>query len=128
MKLAVNLPLVVYFQALGEAYALCRNPGSDPAWVVDLMSDTSGGANVLKARGPVVAAAWKGELDPAPGFDVDSLRKDLRTMIAEGKSLGYRLPLAEQALGVFDQASREGWGRRDRTVLPAHWSGRKGGA
>ena len=128
MKLAVNLPLVVYFQALGEAYALCRNLGRDPAWIVDLMSDTSGGANVLKARGPVVAAAWKGELDPTPGFDVDSLRKDLRTMIAEGESLGFRLPLAEQALGVFDEASREGWGRRDGTVLPAYWSGRKGGA
>lgn len=127
MKLAVNLPLVVYFQALGEAYALCRNLGRDPAWIVDLMSDTSGGANVLKVRGPVVAAALKGEIDVVPGFDVDSIRKDLRTMIAEGESLGVRLPLAEQALGVFDEASRDGWGQRDGTVFPAYWSGRPKG-
>lgn len=124
MKLAVNLPLILYFQALGEAYALCRNLGRDPAWIVDLMADTTGGGNLLKVRGPVVAAAWKGEIDGAPAFDVDSLRKDLRTMIAEGKSLGFRLPLAEQALSVFDEASREGWGRRDGTALTAYWPSR----
>lgn len=127
MKLAVNLPLAVYFQALGEAYALCRDLGRDPAWIIDLMADTSGGANVLKARGPVVAAALKGEIDVVPGFDVDSIRKDLRTMIAEGEGLGFRLPVAEQALGVFDTASREGWGRRDGTVFPAFWSSRPRG-
>lgn len=124
MKLAVNLPLVVYFQALGEAYTLCRDLGRDPAWIVDLMADTSGGANVLKARGPVVAAALKGDIDVAPGFDVDSIRKDLRTMIAEGEGLGFRLPVAEQTLSVFDTASREGWGRRDGTAFPAFWSNR----
>src|SRR5438046_10006401 len=31
MKLAINLPLLVYYQALGEALSLCRAPGSTPA-------------------------------------------------------------------------------------------------
>jgi hypothetical protein len=36
-----------------------------------------------------------------------------------------RLPLAEQALGVYDEASGAGWGRRDGTVFPAYWSSRR---
>lgn len=126
MKLAVNLPLAVYFQALGEAYALCRHLGRDPAWIIDLMSDTSGGANVLKARGPVFAAALAGNIDQTPGFDVDSIRKDLRTMIAEARALGYELPVAQRVLDVYDEASRDGWGERDGTALAAFWSHRHG--
>ena len=43
-------------------------------------------------------------------------------MIAEGKTLGFALPLAQQTLGVFDKASGEGWGSKDCTELPAFWS------
>ena len=51
MKLTINMPLMIYWQALGEALALCRPLGLDPARVMDLLSDTSGGPNVLKVRG-----------------------------------------------------------------------------
>jgi 3-hydroxyisobutyrate dehydrogenase len=125
VKLAVNLPLAVYWQALGEAYALCRGLGRDPAWLVDLLADTSGGPNVLKVRGQAVAEALAGG-DPAPTFDVDGVRKDLRTMIAEAGALGVRLPVAEAALRVYDEADAQGWGRRDATALAAYWPGRHG--
>jgi len=126
MKLAINLPLTVYWQAFGEAYSLCRHLGGDPAWLVELFADTSGGANVLKARGAAVAEALKTGKPGTPSFDCDNIRKDLRTMVAEGKSLGFALPLAERALAVYDEASREGWGGRDCCDLPAYWSGRAG--
>ena len=122
VKLAVNLPLLVYYQALGESYTLCRHLGRDPEWLIELLADTSGGPNILKIRGPVIAAALKG-IDPQPvSFDVDGLRKDLRTMLAEAKLHGYRLPVAEQALAVYDEASRKGWGKRDGNALPRYWS------
>ena len=57
MKLALNLPLMVYYQALGEAYVLCRHLGLDPKWLMEFLSDTSGAPNVLKTRGPKIAAA-----------------------------------------------------------------------
>jgi 3-hydroxyisobutyrate dehydrogenase len=124
LKLAVNLPLAVYYQTLGEAYTVCRHLGLDTDRIVDLLSETSGGANILKARGPMVAKGLRGD-DPQPvTFDVDSFRKDLRTMIAEAHELGYSLPIAEQALSVYDQASREGWGSRDGTSLTGYWSSR----
>ncbi|HYY36441.1 MAG TPA: NAD(P)-dependent oxidoreductase, partial [Xanthobacteraceae bacterium] len=51
MKLTINMPLMIYWQALGEALALCRSLGLDPARIMDLLADTSGGPNVLKVRG-----------------------------------------------------------------------------
>ena len=127
IKLAVNLPLILYYQALGEAYALCRNVGRDPDWLIDLLADTSGGPNILKVRGAVIAAALKGDDPTSVSFDVDGLRKDLRTMLAEARTLGTSLPLVERALAVYDQASAEGWGAKDGNVLPRYWSSRGAG-
>jgi 3-hydroxyisobutyrate dehydrogenase len=124
LKLAVNLPLVVYYQALGEAYSLCRHLGLDPARIVDLFSDTSGGANILKARGAMVAEGMRGDNPEPVTFDVDSFRKDLRTMIAEGKELGLWLPVVERTLSVYDEASLKGWGERDGTSLAGYWPSR----
>ena len=126
MKLAINLPLAVFWQSFGEAYALCRHLGADPAWVVELFSETSGGTNVLKARGSAVAAALKTNHSGSATFDCDSIRKDLRTMVAEATSRGISLPLAERTLAVYDEASEAGWGGRDCTELPAYWSMRAG--
>ena len=124
MKLAINLPLLVFYQALGEAYALCRHLDLDRGALMDLFADTSGGPNILKVRGPAIAAALSGEPPAAPTFDVDSIRKDLRTMLAEGKARGFDLPLVQQTLAVYDQASESGWGKRDGSSLPAFWSSR----
>jgi len=41
MKLAINLPLLVFWQAFGEALALVRPLGLDAARLVDIFSDTS---------------------------------------------------------------------------------------
>ena len=60
MKLTINMPLMIYWQALGEALALCRPLGLDPARIMDLLADTSGGPNVLKVRGAGVAQMLKG--------------------------------------------------------------------
>lgn len=124
MKLAINLPLLVYYQALGEAYSLCRHLGNDPVAVIELFADSSGGANVLKVRGPAVARALSGDEFIPPSFDVDSIRKDLRTMLAEAKARGMNLPLVERTLSIYDEASRSGWGGRDGSSLPAFWPSR----
>lgn len=125
MKLAINLPLLVAYQAIGEAYTLCRHLGLDTTALMELFSDTSGGANILKVRGPAIAAALSGGAPIPPAFDVDSIRKDLRTMVAEAKSRGASLPLAERTLAIFDDASKDGWGDRDGSALPAYWPGKQ---
>ena len=121
MKLAVNLPLMVYWQALGEAYALCRHLGTDTGRLIEFMSETSGGPNVLKARGGAIALALAGTDTGPVTLDCDLLRKDLRTMIEEARGRGLGLPVAEAALGVFDQAATQGWGGRDGVQMPSYW-------
>lgn len=121
MKLAVNLPAHVYWQALGEALSLCKPLGLDPARLLDILADTSGAPNFLKARTSVITAALKG-MDTGPiTFDVDSIRKDLQTMIDEAQSLGGTLPLVECALGCYDEAARDGLGGDNAPTLPARW-------
>lgn len=124
MKLAINLPLAVFWQAFGEAYSLCKHLDVDRGWLVELFADTSGGPNVLKARGAAVAKTLATAESGSATFDCDSIRKDLRTMVAEAHGLGFDLPIAERTLAVYDEASRAGWGGRDCTELPAYWSGR----
>ena len=121
MKLAINLPLLVAYQALGEAYVLCRHLNIEPKALMELFADTSGAPNVLKVRGPAVAEALAGGPGIAATFDVDSIRKDLNTMIAEARERGAELPLAERTLAIFDAAAREGWGGRDGSSLPSYW-------
>jgi 3-hydroxyisobutyrate dehydrogenase len=121
MKLAINLPLMVFWQAFGEALSLCEPLGIDPARLMDIFADTSGGPNMLKVRGPAIAAALAGK-DPGPAtFNVDSMRKDLRTMLEEARALGRALPVTQEALECFDRAARNGLGAADASMLPASW-------
>jgi 3-hydroxyisobutyrate dehydrogenase len=121
MKLAINLPLIVSYQALAEAFILCRANGMDPVQLMDFFADTAGAPNVLKTRGPLIGKALAGDEVKPPAFDVNSICKDLRTMIAEAESLGAKLPLAEDTLRIFDQAAKAGWGGKDGANLPAYW-------
>src|SRR5882757_9526274 len=110
MKFTINMPLMIYWQALGEALALSRPLGLDPDRVMDLLSDTSGGPNVLKVRGAAVAKMLKGGDPGTVTFDVESGTKDLRAMLAEGRARGLELPLVERSLACYEEASRHGLG------------------
>ena len=121
MKLAINLPLLVYWQALGEALALCARLGVEPARLMDIFADTSGGANVLKGRGPIIAGVMQGKEPPAVTSDVDLARKDLAAMIEEARSLGFELPVSASALECYERAARDGRGGSDISNVPAEW-------
>jgi 3-hydroxyisobutyrate dehydrogenase len=126
MKLAINLPLLVYWRAFAEAMSLCRHLGKDPAWFIDVFADTSGGTNALKMRGPALTAVLGGK-DPGPvTFDIDSIRKDLRTMIEEGKGLGAELPVTARTLELYDDVAKQGFGGKDATHVVRHWLDHKG--
>lgn len=120
MKLAVNLPLMVYWQTLGEALSLVQPLGLDPQRVIDILSDSSGGPNMLKVRGGMIAKALGGEKQPAT-VDVATMRKDVRAMLEEARSHGRSLPLTEATLVNFDRASARGLDAADCSQLPVWW-------
>jgi 3-hydroxyisobutyrate dehydrogenase len=127
MKLTINLPLLVYWQALGEALALCRPLGIDPVRLIDLLADTSGGPNVLKVRGPAVAKMLKGEDAGPVTFSLDTSAKDLRTMLAEAAERGIGMPVVRETLACYEEASRNGLGGGEVSALPVYWQSRKPG-
>jgi 3-hydroxyisobutyrate dehydrogenase len=117
MKLAINLPLAVYWEALGEAVSLVRDVGIPPEKLIEIMADSSGGANALKNRGPKLVAALKEGPKPEVGFDIDGMRKDLRTMLAVARAMGVELPVSAKALECYDAAASAGWGGRDSSSM-----------
>ena len=123
MKLAINLPLMVSWQAFGEAFALTRDLGIDPERLLSLFTDISAATNAIKARAAMIAAELKGS-GGGVTFTIDSGAKDLRTMAAEGRARGLELPLTERAAQCFEEASRSGWGARDGSAVTAYWSKR----
>lgn len=126
MKLAINLPLMVYWQTLGEALSLIEPLGLDPARVVDILADTSGGPNMLKVRGPMIAQALAGTAGNAVTVDVATMRKDVRTMLEHGRSQGREMPLTAETLKNFDRAAEQGLDAADCAQLPVWWL-REGG-
>ena len=125
MKLAANLLLAVFWQALGESLLLADPSATDAARAVDLLADSNIGAAVLRTRASQVVAAMNGDASGAAAFDVDTMRKDLRYMAQEANAHGTSLPLASRTLECFDRASREGSGGVDSVAYPAYWIARQ---
>ncbi len=123
MKLAINLPLLVYWQTLSEALSLLQPLGLDPARVVDILADTSGGPNMLKVRGPMIAKALSGTADGSVSVDLATMQKDLHAMLEQAALGGYALPLAQRTLQTMAQASAQGLAAADCTQLPVWWLG-----
>jgi 3-hydroxyisobutyrate dehydrogenase len=124
MKFTINMPLMIYWQALGEALSLCRPLGLEPEHLMELMSDTSGGANVLKVRWATVAKQLKGVEAGTVTFDVDSGLKDLRAMLAEGRARGLDMPLVERSVACYEETSGHGLGAAEVSAVSVYWSGR----
>src|SRR5258708_2747989 len=121
MKLAANLLLTVFWQALAEACSLMQDVPIEPERLIDLLADSNIGAGILKARGALVAAALAGKDATAASFDVDFMRKDLRDMLQEATALGVSLPVAARTLKCFDETSLAEFGEIDATQYPAWW-------
>jgi 3-hydroxyisobutyrate dehydrogenase len=120
MKLAINLPLIVYWQALGEALSLVKHLGLEPQRLMDILADTSGAPTMLKNRGPAIAAALGGK-ENSPSVTIDTLKKDLAEMVAEAKACGYDTLVTQATLQSFEKASGAGLGAKDCTALPVNW-------
>jgi 3-hydroxyisobutyrate dehydrogenase len=120
-KLAINLPLDIYWQALGEAFSLCVQHGVDPARMAELFSDTSGGPAVMKIRHGLVAQAMNGQRVVGT-VDLDALRKDMRAMLDEAETLDVELPVTALTLACYDAAAKAGLGALDPVNETAWWS------
>jgi len=121
MKLAVNLPLMVYWQTLGEALSLVQSLDIDPKLMIDVLSESSGGPNMLKVRGGMIADALAGTPQAAVTVDIATMRKDVRTMVEQGNANGCAMPLAEATLANLERAIDQGLAGADCSQFPVWW-------
>jgi 3-hydroxyisobutyrate dehydrogenase len=125
MKLAINLPLMVAWQAYGEAFAIARDVGMAPQRLLDLFAESNGANNALKTRVPMIVAMMENR-DPGPTtFSIANGVKDLRTMIATGTAKGIDMPAVKAALASFEEAESKGFGGGDGARMPVYWADRK---
>lgn len=103
MKLAVNLPLAIYWQTLGESLALLKDSGIPIETAVSVIADSSAGPTVLKNRMQVVLETMSGADQPGT-FDIAGLHKDLRLALHLGESLGASQPIAQASVPCYEAA------------------------
>jgi 3-hydroxyisobutyrate dehydrogenase len=124
LKLAVNLPLMIYWQALGEQLSLCKTLTIDPAELLDFLAETSGAATVLKQRMPGIVAKLKKVPSSQRTFSLDGGIKDVKQMLAEGQKRGLDLPLLKQTLACYEEAQRAVGGKEEVSNVSVYWAGR----
>jgi 3-hydroxyisobutyrate dehydrogenase len=127
LKLAVNLPLLVYWQALGEAMGLVADLEMSPDQLADLMADTSGSPVAIKYRTGDLAAMLAGQADPSVGFEARGAEKDLREMALLSAALGLDAPVTRAAHAAFAAALPGQIGGKDAmTIAALNWRKARG--
>jgi 3-hydroxyisobutyrate dehydrogenase len=116
MKLAINLPLAIYWQTLGESLTLLRGAGVPHELAVSLIADSSAGPTVLRNRAQVVVETLGGD-DQTGTFDIAGLAKDLRLALALAEAEGAALPLAQASEGRYALALEAGLAEFDGASL-----------
>jgi len=126
MKLAVNLPLLVYWQALGEALTICKPLNLPADRLIDILSDTAGTPTAMKGRGAVIAKVLGGAPLGEIAFGLNAAKKDLATAVQFGASIHAELPVTASALACYEEAEAAGLGDADATAVSTRWAQRKG--
>jgi 3-hydroxyisobutyrate dehydrogenase len=121
MKLAVNLPLLVYWQALGEALTICKPLNLPADRLIDILSDTAGTPTAMKARGAAIAKVLGGAGPGETAFGLSAARKDLATAVQFAASIHAELPVTASALACFEEAEAAGLADADATAVSTRW-------
>jgi 3-hydroxyisobutyrate dehydrogenase len=126
MKLAVNLPLAIYWEALGEALSIAEAWGIDRDTAGELLANSSGAIPAAKARIPPMLKVVEGA-EPGPAsFLLEGMAKDLGLMEHVSKQARLDAPLVAAARACYERAANDGWGGRDASLMPAWRIGANG--
>ena len=120
MKLAMNLPLMVYWQALGEAMTIATNCDINFDKALDIMMDSSGAAKVAHLKASSILQGMKNENNLSSSFSISSSLKDINLMIEEGKKYGNELHVIKSAALYPKEAVDKGWGDHDASLTSVY--------
>src|SRR5579864_1845243 len=113
MKLAANIGLGAYVQAIAESLALGARQGLALDAMIDALQESATACGWLKAK----AGVLRGE-DAEMTLDIRTLRKDIMSAVATGALSGVPMPLASGALAALSAAVESDYATRDIAELP----------
>jgi 3-hydroxyisobutyrate dehydrogenase len=122
MKLAINLPLMIGWQAYAEAFAIVGDVGWEPKRLIELFVESNGANNGFKMRADMIVAMMENRDPGATTFSIANAVKDLKTMVATGTAKGADMPAAKAALAALEKANNEGLGAFDASRQTVYWS------
>ena len=112
LKLAINISLAVQTLAFSEGLVLAERGGIDPRLAAEVMSTSSIGSPMLKARVPLLL-----DLPEQAWFDVTMMHKDIRLALETADQLAIPLPSASVADQILTRADELGYAHRDLASL-----------
>jgi 3-hydroxyisobutyrate dehydrogenase-like beta-hydroxyacid dehydrogenase len=112
-KIAGNFMIASELEAVGEAFALLRKGGVDPALFHDVLSGRLFTGAVFKAYGAMILNR---EYEPA-GFALTLGLKDVNLARAAAEGLKVEMPTAELLKKNFEQAIEWGWQDKDWSAI-----------
>ena len=112
LKLAINISLAVQTLAFSEGLVLAERGGIDPRLAAEVMSTSSIGSPMLKARVPLLL-----DLPEQAWFDVTMMHKDIRLALETADQLAIPLPSASVADQILTTADEFGYAHRDLASL-----------
>ena len=112
MKLAVNLGLGGYIQALSESLALGTRQGLGLEQMLDVLKEAPTATGWLNSKIPVLLGG-----KDAVTLDIRTMRKDLMSAVTTGALTGVPMPLTSGALASFSAAVAGGAGSGDLAEL-----------
>ncbi len=119
LKLAINLPLLVFWQSFSEALSIASELKIPKERLLDILADTNGAPGFLKMRAPAIAQSLNGGPMSPASFTLDGIRKDLRIMVEEARAMGWDIPVTAAAMTSLDKMSADGLGDADGINVPA---------
>jgi 3-hydroxyisobutyrate dehydrogenase-like beta-hydroxyacid dehydrogenase len=113
MKLAVNLGLGAYIQAISESLALGMQQGLGLDAMLEVLQEAPYASGWMKSKIGVI----KGE-PPEMTLDIRTLRKDIMSAVATGALSGVPMPLSAGTLAALSAAVASGKGSGDLGEMP----------
>ena len=121
-KIAGNFMLAAAIETLGEAIALVRKGGVDPAISIDVLTNSLFASPAYKGYGALIV----GHKYEPPGFKLRLGLKDAGLTLAAANDLQVPLPLANLVHEHFLEALASGLGDKDWAALASLTAGKAG--
>lgn len=115
IKLAMNLQIAMLALSLSEGITLVRRVGVDPKVFLEILNSTYFKTGMSENK------AYKMIDDKFQAtFTLENLNKDIKTIIETAESYGLDLPMIKKAEEIYQNATKQGFGKIDYTGILAY--------